>query len=58
MKLIMLNSLDDIEILGNKHLGEGAFSQVFKCRHKADGKLYALKIVGSAGGYRSAFEGG
>lgn len=41
----MLNSLDDIEILGDKHLGEGAFSEVFKCKHKRDGKIYALKVV-------------
>lgn len=47
----MFNSLNDIEIMGNKHLGEGAFSQVFKCQLKADKKLYALKIVFSSGGH-------
>lgn len=42
----MLNSLDDVDIIGNKQLGEGSFSHVFKCRRKADQKMYALKVVG------------
>lgn len=46
----MFKSLDDIEILGEKHLGEGAFSEVFKVRHRKDNKTYAMKIVCSQGG--------
>ena len=41
----MLNSLEDVEILDEPQLGEGAFSRVVKCRHRRDGGLYALKIV-------------
>lgn len=48
--LIMFKSLDDIEILGEKHLGEGAFSEVFRVRHRKDNKIYAMKIVCSQGG--------
>lgn len=41
----MFKSLDDVEILGSKELGHGAFSKVVRCRLKADGKIYALKII-------------
>ena len=47
----MLTSIDDIEIVGERQLGEGAFSRVVKCRRRADGRLYALKIVGLTGGF-------
>lgn len=42
----MLNSLADVEILdGDQHIGEGAFSVVFRCRLKADSQVYALKVI-------------
>lgn len=42
----MLNSLDDIEFIDpGKELGEGAFSHVFKVRHKKTGEICALKKV-------------
>lgn len=42
----MLRQLSDVEILqDSKPIGEGAFSVVVKCRHKASGGFYALKIV-------------
>jgi len=42
----MLNSINDIESLEeDKILGEGAFSQVIKVRHKQDNQTYALKVV-------------
>ena len=45
----MLNKLEDIQVLDETRiLGEGAFSQVHKVRSRHDGRLYALKKVGSA----------
>ena len=41
----MLTSLEDIEILGARQLGYGAFSTVKRCRLKRDGKVYALKVI-------------
>lgn len=53
----MLTSISDIDILEkNNPMGEGAFSVVVKCRLKADGKLYALKIVALIDRYVKAFQ--
>lgn len=42
----MLNSLNDIEILDkNKILGEGAYSEVIKVKHKNSSSFYALKQI-------------
>ena len=41
----MLNSISDIEFLSNDQLGEGAYSRVFKVRHKVSNKTFALKYV-------------
>lgn len=42
----MFKDISDVEILDkDKILGEGAFSEVIKVKHKKDGKLYALKKV-------------
>ena len=41
----MFTSLNDVEILGKKELGHGAFSSVRRCRSRKDGKLYALKTI-------------
>lgn len=42
----MLNSIKDLTVLEqNKILGEGAFSEVIKVRHKKDNKIYALKKI-------------
>lgn len=45
----MLKSLEDIEILGSRELGHGAFSSVKRCRMKRDGKIYALKVIDTSG---------
>lgn len=41
----MFRSLSDVEILGDRELGHGAFSVVKRCRLKRDGRVYALKVV-------------
>lgn len=41
----MLTKLEDLEIISAKPLGEGAFSEVLKCRSRLDQKTYALKKV-------------
>ena len=42
----MLTSIKDLIVLeDNKILGEGAFSEVIKVRHKKDNKIYALKKI-------------
>ena len=42
----MLTTIKDVEVLESERiLGEGAFSEVVKVRHKADGNEYALKQV-------------
>jgi hypothetical protein len=42
----MFNSLEDIEILEpEKHVGEGAYSKVFRVRLKKTGEICALKRV-------------
>ena len=38
-------SLKQIEVLDKTPMGEGAFSHVFKVRHRRDGKIYALKKI-------------
>lgn len=35
--------LSDFDV--ERELGRGAFATVYRCRRKADGKLYALKKV-------------
>ena len=40
-----MRTIEDVEILDAPPIGEGAFSRVYDCRLKADGRLYALKIV-------------
>jgi serine/threonine protein kinase len=37
--------LEDFESLSTRALGEGAFGQVFKVRHKSTGSLYAIKMI-------------
>ena len=41
----MLNHINDIEYLDNKELGEGAYSMVYKVKHKKNNQLFALKYV-------------
>lgn len=41
----MLNSLEEVELADSGQIGEGALSQVFRCRRLADGKTYALKTL-------------
>lgn len=41
----MLGTINDIEFLSNEQLGEGAYSKVFKVRHRASDKTFALKFV-------------
>ena len=43
--MISFQSLREIEILDRKPLGEGAFSYVFKVRHRASGIVFALKKI-------------
>ena len=40
-----ITSLDDIEILNNKYLGQGYISTVKMARHRATGQVFAVKIV-------------
>ena len=37
--------VEDFESLSHKAIGEGAFGQVFKVRHKQTGHLYAIKMI-------------
>lgn len=41
----MLEKLEDLVILDNKAIGEGAYSKVVRCRLRGGPQLYALKIV-------------
>ena len=41
----MLSCVSDIEFLSNEQLGEGAYSQVYKVKHKKTKKIFALKYV-------------
>lgn len=43
-----LKKLSDIELLDDAVIGLGACSKVVRCRHREDGKVYALKIVDMA----------
>lgn len=43
--MINFQSLKEIEVLDRNPLGEGAFSYVFKVRHRATGKIFALKKI-------------
>ena len=43
--MITFESLKSIDILDNTPLGEGAFSFVYKVRHRHDGKIYAMKKI-------------
>lgn len=38
-------AVEDFESLSHKAIGEGAFGQVFKVRHKQTGHLYAIKMI-------------
>ena len=38
-------AVEDFESLSNRAIGEGAFGQVFKVRHKLTGNLYAIKMI-------------
>ena len=42
-------SLGDIEVLGSKPLGHGAFSVVKRCRLRSSGAIYALKVIDTTG---------
>ena len=41
----MLKNISDIEFLSKDQLGEGAYSQFFKVKHKKTQKIFALKYV-------------
>ena len=43
--MITFESLKDLEILDNTPLGEGAFSFVYKVKHRRDEKTYAMKKI-------------
>ena len=43
--MINFQSLKDIEVLDRTPLGEGAFSYVFKVRHRSSQKTFALKKI-------------
>lgn len=43
--MITFESLKSVSILDNTPLGEGAFSLVYKVKHRNDGKLYAMKKI-------------
>lgn len=43
--MIEFQSLKEIEVLDNEPLGEGAFSVVYKVRHRSSGRIMALKKI-------------